>query len=81
MDTHELKVEYGGQQYLIQAGIEKIGHEYKISATVNGTEIIFYADDKQRLIPDYVEEAKHLNRELLDKIALTIEEECLQRDE
>jgi hypothetical protein len=80
METHELKVEYGGEQYIVQAGIEKIGQEYKITATVNGTEIIFYENDKQRLIADYVEEAVHLNRELLDKIALTIEEKCLQRD-
>ncbi|MCF6403750.1 hypothetical protein L3C95_12740 [Chitinophaga filiformis] len=80
METHELKVEYGGEQYIIQAGIEKIGHEYKISATVNGTEIIFYQNDKQRLVPDYVEETEHLNRELLDRIALTIEEKCLPQD-
>jgi hypothetical protein len=80
METHELKVEYGGQQYFIQAGIEKIGHEHKITATINGTEVIFYENDKQRLIPDYIEERVNLNRELLDKIALTIEEEYLQRD-
>jgi hypothetical protein len=80
METHELKIEHGGEQYIVQAGIEKIGHEHKITATVNGTEIIFYENDKQRLIPDYVEEKEHLNRELLDKIALTIEEQCLQRD-
>jgi hypothetical protein len=80
METHELRVEYGGQQYVIQAGIEKIGHEYKISATVNGTEIIFYENDKQRLIPDYVEEKINFDRGLLDKVALTIEEECLHRD-
>lgn len=80
METHELKIEYAGEQYIVQAGIEKIGHEHKITATVNGTEIIFYENDKQRLVPDYIEESTHLNRELLDKIALSIEETCLPRD-
>ncbi|PWV47651.1 hypothetical protein [Chitinophaga sp. S165] len=80
METHELRLEHGGEQYIIQAGIEKIGHEYKITATVNGTDVIFYQNEKQRLVPDYVEEKIHLNRELLDKIALTIEEQCLSGD-
>jgi hypothetical protein len=77
-DGFEIPVTYKGKDLSFTARLLTYGYSYKIEVDVNGTKVFFEPDEERNwralIAYEEIEANKNMSKDLLESIALSIEE-------